>query len=131
MRRYLRFGAIAFCAIAILAAAVGATVAFAGSPDSDLADDGGPGQVLISKVAGILGLYEGQVADAFSQAWGEMRTEAQEQRLQQAVDDGRITEEEATQIREWWQARPEALERLGPSECPHMRGAMGQQTYLP
>jgi len=73
----------------------------------------GPVQTLIGKVAGILGLDEDQVADAFKQARQEMQDEAFEQRLQKAVESGSISEEEADQVLEWWQNKPEAVEDLG------------------
>ncbi len=123
MRKYLKLGMIALVAVAVLATVVGTTIAFAGSPDEDANADSGPRQVFISKVANILGLEEDQVADAFGQARQEMFQEAQEQRLQKAIDDGLITEEEATQIREWWQDRPEALQSLGQPDRPQLRNA--------
>lgn len=123
MRKYLKLGTIALVAVAVLAAVVGTTVAFAGSPDGDANANGVPRQVFISKVANILGLEEEQVADAFIQARQEMFKETQEQRLQQAIEDGLITEEEATQIREWWQDRPEALQSLGQPGHPQIRNA--------
>ena len=123
MRKYLKLGTIALVAVAVLAAVVGTTIAFAGSPDGDANAGDGPGKVFVSKVANILGLEEEQVADAFIQARQEMFLEAQEQRLQQAIEDGLITEEEATQIREWWQDRPEALQSLGKPGHPQIINA--------
>ncbi len=123
MRKYLKLGTIALVAVAILAAVVGTTIAFAGSPDGDANADGVPRQVFISKVANILGLEEEQVADALKLARQEMFQEAQEQRLQKAIEDGLITEEEADQIKQWWQDCPEALQRLGPPGRLQMRNA--------
>ena len=48
-----------------------------------------------------------QMKDALKQAREEMRDEALENRLQNLVDDGKITEEEAAQLLEWWRSRPE------------------------
>jgi hypothetical protein len=42
-----------------------------------------------------------------------MREECQQQRLQNAIDEGLITDAEAEQIEEWWDSRPEALQQLG------------------
>lgn len=118
MRRYVKLGVIALVVVAVFAAVIGTTIAFAGSSDGDANADFAPrevfiGRVFISKVANILGLEEDQVADAFRQAHQQMFQEAQEQRIQQAIEDGLITEEEAIQIRQWWQDRPEVLETLG------------------
>ncbi len=41
-----------------------------------------------------------------------MKAEALIRRLDKAVEEGRITQEEADAIKEWWEQKPEAL--LGP-----------------
>ena len=84
--------------------------------DTDL----NPKDIFISKVAGILGLTEEQVADAIEQARQEMRDEVFEQRLDNAVENGLITEEEAAEIQEWWDNRPAALDKLGPPGHPRL-----------
>ena len=48
-----------------------------------------------------------QMKDALKQALEEMRDEALENRLQNLVDEGKITDEEASQLLEWWQSRPD------------------------
>lgn len=83
-------------------------LAFADEP----AANAGPVRGLIGRVAVILGLPEQQVADAFKQAKQEMRDEALDQRLQKAVDSGRLTAAEAEEIQAWLEARPEALDRF-------------------
>ena len=57
-----------------------------------------------------------QLKDALKQARQEMRQEALENWLQKLVDNGEITQEEADQLLEWWQSRPDVqlpLPRLG------------------
>jgi len=49
----------------------------------------------------------GQLKDALDQARSEMQDEALESRLQNLVDEGKITQEEADQYLEWWQSRPD------------------------
>jgi hypothetical protein len=49
----------------------------------------------------------GQLKDALDQAQTEMRYEALESRLQNLVDEGKITQEEADQYLVWWQSRPD------------------------
>jgi hypothetical protein len=66
-----------------------------------------------SKLADKLGLDEDTVSTAISEVRQEMRMEALAERLQEAVDDGRITQEEADQILEWMESRPAALDDLG------------------
>jgi polyhydroxyalkanoate synthesis regulator phasin len=61
--------------------------------------------------------------DALDQAQGELLDEALEARLQDLVDEGRITQQEADQYLEWWQSRPEGLPGLGGSRPGgHMGG---------
>lgn len=60
-----------------------------------------------------------QLRNAWRQARGEMVDAAVENWLQNLVDNGKITEEEAQQYLDWWEARPDVevplpkLARLG------------------
>ncbi len=72
-----------------------------------------------SRVANILGLEESQVQDAFTQAKEEGREAkqaAKEARLQdkldQMVEGGSITQEQADQYMEWVQSKPEGIRPL-------------------
>lgn len=68
---------------------------------------------LLSRVAEILDISEEELRDAFAQAKQEMMAERCEaafyEFLEQAVEEGLITEEEAEEIEKWWEQRPEAL----------------------
>jgi len=130
MRKYMKFGLIAL--VAIIALGVGITaVVSAESPEGEAGSAGGPRQVFLGKVAATLGLGEDQVADAFVQARQEMREECQQQRLQTAIEEGLITEQEAEQIREWLDSRPEALQQLGSPGHHHIRNTWCHQMNLP
>jgi hypothetical protein len=48
-----------------------------------------------------------QLKDALDQAQGELQQEALEGQLQNLVDEGKITQQEADQYLEWWQSRPD------------------------
>jgi len=48
-----------------------------------------------------------QLKEALEQARSEMRDEALENWLQDLVDEGKITQQEADQYLEWWQSRPD------------------------
>jgi uncharacterized membrane protein len=48
-----------------------------------------------------------QLKDALDQAQSEMQDEALESWLQNLVDEGKMTQEEADQYLEWWQSRPD------------------------
>ena len=64
-------------------------------------------QRLLDRVAEILGIDEVDLIAAFKQAQQEMKEEAFINRLNQAVEEGYITQEQADEIIEWWQQRPD------------------------
>lgn len=66
---------------------------------------------LLARVAEILDIAEEDLSNAFRQAQQEMRQEAFIRALDEAVAEGRFTQEEVDEIREWWQQKPEALDR--------------------
>ena len=61
---------------------------------------GGDVQEFADRVGAILNVDGDDVADALEQAMNDIRSEAVESKLQAAIDSGRITEEEAAEIRE-------------------------------
>lgn len=68
---------------------------------------------LLGRVADILGIDEEDLTAAFQQARQEMSEAAFINRLDEAVEEGLITQEQADEILEWWQQRPdEALGEL-------------------
>jgi hypothetical protein len=70
-------------------------------------------QALLDRVCAIyeektgVALDSGQLKDALEQARSEMQGEALQNWLQNLVDNGKITQEEADQYLEWWQSRPD------------------------
>ena len=62
---------------------------------------------LLERVADILEIDQEDLIDAFKQAQQEMKGEAFINRLNQAVEEGRITREQAGEIIEWWELRPD------------------------
>ncbi|MEE9583760.1 MAG: hypothetical protein V3W01_03785, partial [Dehalococcoidales bacterium] len=71
-------------------------------------------QGLLSRVAGILGIPEDELVNAFKQARQEMQAEALDRALDRAVEEGLITPDEAVEIKQWQEQRPEALDQLRP-----------------
>jgi hypothetical protein len=61
----------------------------------------------LERVADILEIDQEDLIDAFKQAKQEMKEEAFINRLNQAVAEGRITQEQADEIIEWWELRPD------------------------
>jgi len=118
MKKHKKFLAIALVAVLVLTVGL-TTTAFASEPTGDDTSRG-PIQTFISKVANILGLEEGQVGDAMTQARHEMcveaRDESMEQRLERAVASGYFSQEQADEILTWWNNHSEVLQGVGPGE---------------
>ncbi|MBA7523415.1 hypothetical protein ES705_15542 [subsurface metagenome] len=64
---------------------------------------------LLERVADILGIDQEDLTAAFKQARQEMWDDAFISRLNQAVEEGRITQEQANAIRNWWGLKPEVI----------------------
>ena len=62
---------------------------------------------LLERVADILGIDQEDLTAAFKQARQEMWDDAFISRLNQAVEEGYITREQADEIIEWWELRPD------------------------
>jgi hypothetical protein len=68
--------------------------------------------VFVSKLADKLGLDKDTVSTAIKEVRQEMMEEAWAERLQEAIDEGFITQEQADEILEWIRSRPDALDEL-------------------
>ena len=60
----------------------------------------------LGRVADILEIDQEDLIDAFKQAKQEMWEDAFISHLEKAVKEGRITQEQADEIMEWWKLRP-------------------------
>ena len=92
----------------------GAVLAHGGGADGESALNS-----FASRVAAILGLEESQVQDAFTQAKGEAQVAKQaaretriQDKLDQMVADGSITQEQADEYMEWIRSKPEGIGSL-------------------
>ncbi len=63
----------------------------------------GPGQDILARVAQILGIDEQKLSDAFKQA----QDESEAQRMAKLVEEGKITQEQADQLKAWEAAKPD------------------------
>ena len=70
------------------------------------------GQGLLSRVAAILGIPGDDLTSAFKQARQEMQEERLDRMLARAVEEGLITPDEAVEIKQWLEQRPEAMDQL-------------------
>ena len=79
----------------------------------------------IARVAEILGIDQSKVESAFNQAAQEMRDEAMNARLQQMIENGKLTQEQADQYKTWLKSRPNLPAELGAPNPFGGRGCMG------
>ena len=73
-----------------------------------------------------------QLKDAFTEAQSDMHIEVLQDRLQSLVQEGEITQEEADQYLEWWQAKPDVpagFEFRGLGGFGGMRGMDGMHGF--
>ena len=75
----------------------------------------------VNKVAEKLGVSPEKVSAVLRDVRKERIDQAITERIQEAVQNGVITQVEAGRIREWWKNRPDGLQKL----LGHMRGHMG------
>ena len=66
-------------------------------------------QNFAARVATILGLEEAPVQAALQQVRGEIRDERFQMRLDRMVEKGRLTQEQADELKKWYDARPDGL----------------------
>ncbi|MCX6000734.1 MAG: hypothetical protein NTU41_14440 [Chloroflexi bacterium] len=109
----LKLMAIVAAAVALVAVVLTTTVFASSSSSSATSLTNNTRQDFIDKVASNLGLTSDQVAAAFDKAQSQMLDEQIQERLQEAVTNGTITQDEADQIQQWWTSRPDALSKLG------------------
>ena len=75
-----------------------------------------------NRVAEILEIDATDLVDALQKAGKEHKTAERNARLEQSVDDGKITQEEVDEIRAWLDDRPEVLYELKGKGGPHGAG---------
>jgi len=97
---------------AILVLAVGGTAVVIAQEEEPPPTPETEANGLLPRVAEILGISQEELTSAFQQARQEMRQETFLRFLDRAVEERRITQEEADEFLEWWEQRPETCDRL-------------------
>ena len=92
--------------VGLMALALGAGAVMA---QGDGEDGSSGAKTFASRLAAILGLDEGQVQDAMTQAKGEAQEERFQMKLDRMVEQGKITQEQADEKSEWFEARPDGV----------------------
>ena len=98
-----------FIVLAVLAAMilVGSIAGVVYAQEDGDEEEVAPRTALLERIAEKLGIEPQQLKDAFAEVVEEMQAEIHLHWLDKAVEEGLITEEEATAYREWWSARPD------------------------
>ena len=97
---------ISVLVVALLLTVGGVTMVMAeGEEETTPPEAGAKG--LLERVADILEIDKEDLIDAFKQAQQEIEAEAFINRLNQAVEEGLIIQEQADEILEWWSQRPD------------------------
>ena len=100
-----------FPIMVILVATIGGSVVAAQS----WIDSGDSNERVLSRASDILGLDPNELSDAMAQARTELSAEEVTELLGDLVTSGKITQEDADAIVAWLDARPEAIEPIGPA----------------
>ena len=90
----------------VMAALITGGAVFAQVSDTN---GGTASQSFAARVATILGLEEAPVQAALQQVRGEIRDERIQMRLDRMVEKGRLTQEQADELKKWYDARPDGL----------------------
>ena len=107
---------VALLAVALVAGTTGVVLA------QDNGDGTGPHQELLARVAQILGIDQQKLEDAFQQAVTEKREQLKEdfdQKLQEMVNEGTITQEQLNEFTAWLSAKPD-IPMVGPRALKNM-----------
>jgi uncharacterized membrane protein len=119
MRKRKWFIAVVVVSVLLIGAITGGVVAAVNNSSSNTTA-GNQSQVidryqaLLDRACAIYGETVGiaidpeQLKEALQQARSEMQDEALQNWLQELVDKGKMTQEEADQYLEWWQSRPDS-----------------------
>ena len=101
-------GIIAVLLVGVVALGVTGGVVLA---QEDGAGDDSSKRSFAARVAEKLGLDESQVQEAFDEVRRDMADEAIDRKLARMVEAGRLTQEEADEIKAWSDSRPDSLSR--------------------
>jgi len=106
-RRWILSLVVALGAIGAVVGATAASADFRGSVRG--------GEVL-DRVATILGIDRSELDDAFTEARSELKDEKQAETLAALVENGTLTEDDALEIGNWLDERPEAFDGIKPDK---------------
>ena len=115
MWRSKKFIIITVLAAVLVAGSIGGIALAQGNGDEDVNQPEARQAALLERICEIYQDNTGtainaeDLQNAFAQARSEMRGEALQNYLQNLVDNGKITQEQAQELQEWWQSRPEDL----------------------
>jgi len=115
--------------IAVLLTMGGVTMVMAEGEEETAPSPEASENALLERVADILGIDEEDLINAFEQARQEMCEDAFTSHINQAVEEGLITQDQADEILEWWSQRPDDAIEAWRGQGPNATGpGMFQRT---
>ena len=121
MRRSKRFVIVAVLAAVILAGSIGGVVLATdnATDNGDVSQPEAQPGALLDRVCEIYEQNTGvaidpeALNDAFAQVRSEMQAAAMEKRLDRMIEEGVIDEDQAKELQDWWEARPDIPFKFG------------------
>ena len=105
--------------VGILVATMALTGVLVGTVSADEEGSANHREALMARVAGILDIDQQDLDDAFGQALGEQREQRQEEmeatrdaRIQELIDQGVLTQEQADDCTAWMESRPDNRDEM-------------------
>jgi len=108
--------------IAVLLTMGGVTMVMAEGEEETAPSPEASENALLERVADILGIDEEDLINAFEQARQEMCEDAFTSHINQAVEEGLITQDQADEILEWWSQRPDDAIEAWRGQGPNATG---------
>jgi len=132
MWRNKKFIIVAVLVAVILSGTIGGVVL---ATNSDEIEPEAQHEALLDRVCEIyqentgVAIDQEALKDAFAQAQSEMQIEALETWLQSLVEEGEITQAQADEYLDWWQAKPDVSFRFGFGGRGGFRGMGGMRGF--
>ena len=106
--------------VGILVATMALTGVLVGTVSADEEGPANHREALTARVAELLGIEQQDLEDAFEQAMQERMGEARDDRCQALIDEGALTQEQADEMQEWFESRPDMGDVCGELGSPRM-----------
>jgi hypothetical protein len=112
-KKFIVIVSIVAAVVVLVSAGVGVALA-ADNPPAATTPAAPPQGELLARVAKIMGVDQAKLEAAFKQAEKELADQRVDQWLKKLVTDGKLTQQQADQYKQWLQSRPNVTIPRGP-----------------